>query len=121
MLGQVLSSIVFGTFPRLSTRPNFSFVDVAGVQSDFAFSVCLGILEFSKVETSEMVALGSTFLVALAVAALSISIESMPVPSVAEREEEATLTCDRKNLQYPILLQVSGNSLEGRRRETGTR
>ena len=111
-----------GTFPRLSTRLNLSLVDVAAARNDFEFSVCLGILEFSKVETSEMVALGSTFLVALAVAALSISIESMPVPSVAEREEEATLTCDRKNLQYPILLQVSGNgSLEGRRRETGTR
>ena len=54
--------MVLGTFPRLSTRLNLSIVDVAAARNDFEFSVCLGILEFSKVETSEMVALGSTLL-----------------------------------------------------------
>ena len=43
--------MVLGTFHRLTTRLNFSRLDVAAARSDFAFSVCLGILEFRSWNT----------------------------------------------------------------------
>ena len=40
--------MIFGPFRRLTTRLNLIRLDVAAARSDFAFSVCLGILEFSE-------------------------------------------------------------------------
>ena len=64
-MGQALSNIVLGTIHRLTTRLNFSRLDVAGAQSDFELSVCLGILEFSELGHRQMVVLKAHLLCCL--------------------------------------------------------